>query len=847
MRYELRDYQRDAATEILKRLDRARRDWREDGDRTSFALSAITGSGKTVIATAVIEALFFGSTDLRTERDPKVTFLWITDDKALNRQTKARMLDASELLNNWQLREVDEAFPDASLAPGHVYFLNTQKLSRTSRLAQGGTNAREFSFWDILHATITAGETDLVLVLDEAHRGMKRTADRQTIVRRLIGGQSGSHPAVPIVWGISATIDRFNQAMGEITDRISRPNVVVDIERVRVSGLVKDEIGLDQPDEKGTFSTTLLREAVKATRMYEERWARYSAAEEEPEVLPVLVVQVPDKASEVKLTEVVSTIEQEWPELGPRAVAHVFGEHQALTLGSRQVTWVYPESIQTDTDVRVVLAKEAISTGWDCPRAEVLYSERPAKDATHIAQIIGRMVRQPLAHRIATDDALNSVTCYLPLFDRKALTAIKEALEGTGPDNGQLRVASAVVRAPQIFDRNPMLDPAVFDFVDTLPSMPTPDRSASPSRRARTLARLLADDGAGPLLLDGAAASLTERLNARLDGLAAEHKADVDANVEDLLAAAVRRSRITTVGEDTGREPEVRRIATHARDVARDSQRIVNSLPEGVGKDWFAHRLENAGSGADRDRVRVETAALLRLDGILATVEATATDWVKQQLDEFRVAIANTTGATRDAYTRLREQATSPEEVTVELRANERAATKDRNGDDLPMYPGHLYAGDAGMFPAELNEWERRVVQAELARPGFIAWYRNPGSATPASLRIAYQHDDGEWASLQPDFIIVSQRTDGTLGASIVDPHGDYLADARAKLQALAMFAERFSDRFVRVESVAKVEDGTLRVLDLADVATRTAVLAFQGAKVTALYESEDSRPYDQR
>ena len=145
MRYEPRDYQRDASTEILKRLRRARRDWAEDRDRTSFALSAITGSGKTVIATAVIEALFHGTTDLGAERDPKVAFLWITDDPALNRQTKARMLDASELLNNWQLREVDEAFPDASLAPGHVYFLNTQKLSRTSRLTQGGTNAREFS------------------------------------------------------------------------------------------------------------------------------------------------------------------------------------------------------------------------------------------------------------------------------------------------------------------------------------------------------------------------------------------------------------------------------------------------------------------------------------------------------------------------------------------------------------------------------------------------------------------------------------------------------------------------------------------------------------------------------
>ncbi len=162
----------------------------------------------------------------------------------------------------------------------------------------------------------------------------------------------------------------------------------------------------------------------------------------------------------------------------------MLGEHQTLTLGARTVDWVYPESIQTETDIRVVLAKEAISTGWDCPRAEVLYSERPAKDATHIAQIIGRMVRQPLAHRIATDDALNSVMCYLPLFDRKALTAIKDELEGTGTDNGQNRVGATVVRAPMVFERNPLLDPEVFDFVDGAAEHPDAgqDRQSAASR-----------------------------------------------------------------------------------------------------------------------------------------------------------------------------------------------------------------------------------------------------------------------------------------------------------------------------------------------------------------------------
>ncbi|MHB8959049.1 MAG: DEAD/DEAH box helicase family protein [Candidatus Limnocylindrales bacterium] len=843
MRYQLRDYQRDATLEVLKRLRRGRRDWQEDGERSSFALSAITGSGKTVIATAVIEALLFGSTDLDTDADRRVAFLWITDDPALNRQTRARMFDASELLAPTTLVEVDESFLDADLAPGRVYFLNTQKLSKSSRLAQGGTNAREFSFWDVLRATIRGGATDLVMVLDEAHRGMKRAADRKTIVARLIHGEPGSNPPIPIVWGISATIERFTTAMGEVTDRTGYPNVSVDIERVRASGLIKDEIGLDQPDEKGTFSTTLLREAVKATRAFEQRWAAYSAAEAEPEVLPVLVVQVPDKASDAKLADVVGTIEAEWPGLGPRAIAHVLGEHERLSLGARTVDWVYPESIQTDSDVRVVLAKEAISTGWDCPRAEVLYSERPTKDATHIAQIIGRMVRQPLAHRIATDDALNSVTCYLPLFDTKALNSIKLELEGKGAGNGQNRVGAGVIRAPMLFERNAALDPAVFALVEGLPSIPTPDRTASPLRRARTLARLLADDAAGAPLLADAGADLTKRLNQRLDGLAAEHEDDVEANVTDLLSTAVARTRITTVGEDLGTEPEVELVATHARDVARDAQRLIDGVKEGAGKAWFAHRLA-AEHGADRDKVRVRCAALLRVGAIAPALDAAATAWVKERLDQFRVPILNTVGATRDAYTRVQEQTTSPEAVTVQLRANERAATKDAKGNDLPRVAGHVFSDADGTFPVDLNDWERAVVEAELGRDGFVAWYRNPGSATPASLWIAYQKDEDAWASLQPDFIVVSRRSDGSLGPSIVDPHGDHLADARDKLGALAAFAAQFGDRFVRIESVAKVDDGTLRVLDLGNPVVRADVLAFQGAKVTALYESEHARPY---
>ncbi|MYC65374.1 MAG: hypothetical protein F4098_11500 [Acidimicrobiaceae bacterium] len=467
MRYELFDYQRQAAMGCVENLARGKSDW-EDGHRSSFALSAITGAGKTVIATAAIEALTFGSADLDIDPDPRATFLWVTDDPALNRQTRNKMITSSDLLQPTRLIILDDGFMDDELLPGRIYFLNIQKLSKTAGLSKGGNNLRQHSFWDILANTIKSETTDLYIVIDEAHRGMKTTQGRKTIVQQIVSGKAGSNPPAPLVWGISATIDRFRSAMEGATDRTDYPPVQIDIDKVRASGLVKDEIGLDEPDEEGSLSSTLLREAVQSTLDYELRWSTYAQASREPQVLPVLVLQVPDMASRSHLSNLVEIVESEWRGLGPHAIAHVFGEHEPIELDSRTLRWVHPESIQGDTDVRIVMAKTAISTGWDCPRAEVLYSERPATDATHIAQVVGRMVRQPLAHRVATDDALNSVACFLPKFDRSKLGTIKAELEGRGRPDGEGALGAAVARDPRIFERNTAMDPSVFELVEKL-------------------------------------------------------------------------------------------------------------------------------------------------------------------------------------------------------------------------------------------------------------------------------------------------------------------------------------------------------------------------------------------
>lgn len=839
MRFELFDYQREAAVGCLDRLKRARHDL-TGGYRSSFALSAITGSGKTVIATAAIEATFHGSADLGVEADPRASFLWVTDDPALNNQTRNKMLAASDMLAVNQLYTIDNDFMDSQLSPGRVYFLNIQKLSKNSGLAQGSNNKRQFSMWDIIANTINDERIDLYLVLDEAHKGMKSPRDRKTIVKRIIDGQAGTNPPVPAVWGISATIDRFSSAMSGLDERTQYPPVEVDIDLVRASGLVKDEIGIDQPDESGTFSTTLLREAVKATLDYEARWKTYADQENEPAVLPVMVVQVPDKASDAKLAELVSVIESEWPGLPADAMVNVFGEHETIVLPTRAVRWVSPESIQSDDDVRIVLAKTAISTGWDCPRAEVMYSERPAKDATNIAQIVGRMVRQPLAHRIATDDALNSVSCYLPNFNRAALETIKAELEGHGESGKDGQVGATVSRSQQTFERNATLPDEVFDFVESLPSIPTPDTLSSPLRRARKLAQLLCDDVSGSALVPDAGEQLTKVLNSELDGQSAKHAEAVEKMVADFETMDVATDTIGPQGQPVQRS--TRQIATHLADLDRDTRKVINGVKEGAGKDYYRYRVDKAGDDVDTLAIRTEIAALFSVAGVTEALDAAATSWVRTQLSDHAVAIKNTTGSTRDAYRRVQEMTTAPEAATVDLRDNLTTATASAEGL-LPAFAKHLYADADGMFPARFNSWETKVIETEIARDTTVAWYRNPSRATPAALRIAYQRDDERWTSLQPDFVVISRRDDGTLAASIVDPHGDHLADARNKLVALADYADHHGDSFVRVESISKGAEG-LRYLDLAEASVRDEVRAFEGAEVAKLYEAGASAPY---
>src|SRR5690606_20126807 len=194
------------------------------------------------------------------------------------------------------------------------------------------------------------------------------------------------------------------------------------------------------------------------------------------------------------------------------------------------VPYISPERVQESTWVRILIAKDAISTGWDCPRAEVMVSFRPARDKTHITQLLGRMVRTPLARRIPGNDRLNSVDCLLPFFDENSVTAIANALM-SGGDGGEDLPGRRVLINPVELKPNPSIPEEVWAKLLSLPSQTLPKRHARPVKRLTSLAHELAMDG----LLADAGKTAHAEMHKVLDGVRARFKAEIKAARKSVL------------------------------------------------------------------------------------------------------------------------------------------------------------------------------------------------------------------------------------------------------------------------------------------------------------------------
>lgn len=844
MRFELKDYQTTAVGKILTTLRYAREDWHTRERRTAFALSSTTGSGKTVIAATVIEALLHGSDDFDVEADSSAVVLWISKDPALNMQTKSRFIECADRIPAGDLVLLDKTYSEESLRTGTVYFINPDKLGKKADFVKH-TDTRHYTFWEILANTINDEDKTLYMVLDEAHEGMKsQTTNEQTIVQKIVNG-NGVNPAVPIVLGISATVKRFDQAMMRADAFTKEKNVVIDPKDVQDSGLLKNALTLDIPDEDGDFSTTMVRDATVDFVEVCDRWDAYCEEQSIEPVLPLLVAQIPNKTTGAKkdaekaLKEenvlihlVLETIRKHWPDMPADGVAHVLGDRATIEVGSYEIPKVAPQDVEHDHRIRVLIAKDAVSTGWDCPRAEVLVSLRPAREDTYVTQLLGRMVRTPLAQETSVE-RLNAASCYLPLFDKATAKVVAEEIMGMREPRSGDRGASVskVILKPVALRRNQDVPDEVFRLIRGLPSFAKPAAAPRPIKRILKAAQALAQDE----LVPGADRVAHEAMFEVLDSIAESNADDVATQTTNILNADIRRILVRR-GEDKASDSTGTRNADSATvdDAMRHLRRIItaSAVNRYLSRNMQAAINEayehgNDPSAVDITEIRARVAALAFIDAeVQEPVEDAADSLTRLWLATKAREIAGLPDSRKPTYEAIQSMAREPEPVAIEVKLDERVDSVDTDLNPLPTEKKHLLSTAEGDYPLEQkmarNRWERATIKHELGLGTLEGWYRNPSAASQHSLRIAHKSGEG-WKSVQPDFVFVHSTADGPR-PSIVDPHGAHLGDSAPKLKALAEYADEHGGEFDRIIAVGVEKDGVLHGLDLKNSKVRRAV-----------------------
>src|SRR4030095_13027408 len=122
-------------------------------------------------------------------------------------------------------------------------------------------------------------------------------------------------------------------------------------------------------------------------RELSQAWKDYANEQEDADtVLPLMVLQVPNSPDHNEIGTWLKNAFDAWPDLPPDCIANVFGEHKTETFGGYSAPYIAPERVQESEWVRILIAKDAISTGWDCPLAEGMVSFRAALDKNHITQ-----------------------------------------------------------------------------------------------------------------------------------------------------------------------------------------------------------------------------------------------------------------------------------------------------------------------------------------------------------------------------------------------------------------------------------------------------------------------------
>ena len=370
---ELKAYQEKAVKDLKEKIVDM---MQLHAERQKIVFKAPTGAGKTVMASALLDKLNIEFSSNYND----VAFIWIAPNK-LHVQSYMSMRNFFSETRSLRPVMFNEVDPMSGLQGGDILFLNWQSIYMENAVIIR-ENEQNRNLYTLVKST-RDNCIPVIVVIDEEHMYTGVNARRcETVLNKINAKVELRISATPITVGC--------------------PLIDVPREKVIAEEMIKKGIYLNpqlhgSDNQEVSLNIHLLEAALKRRNALAKAYHEYG-------INPLLLIQLPDdkhdslSANEKKLIEAIKTY------LDVKKNINVENNKLAIWLSGVKENVLGIE--KKDCITEVLLFKQAIALGWDCPRAAVLLIFRDLHSMTFTIQTVGRILRMPDLHHY-TNDMMN--------------------------------------------------------------------------------------------------------------------------------------------------------------------------------------------------------------------------------------------------------------------------------------------------------------------------------------------------------------------------------------------------------------------------------------------------------
>ncbi len=354
---ELRNYQKNAVDSLKIKVENVLR----SPESGIVIFQAPTGSGKTLMVSQLLKQL------VRNRKDgKKFSFIWVSV-RMLHEQSKEKLEKYYEDDRLLQCSYFDDLI-DRRIAENEILFINWHSINKKDINIYVRENEQDNNLNSIIQNTKEDGR-EIILIIDESHH------------------TAGSEKSRELIYAISPKVTIEVSATPHLKENVSEIEKVY-LSDVKAEEMIKSEIAVNPEFLNLNVGPRSSDELVIEQALKKRHELKKSFEKEGSIINPLILVQLPDQKGILvnKKDDVVAILMKKGITEENGKLAIWLSEEKTETLAN--VT-------KDDNEVEVLIFKQAIALGWDCPRASILVIFRESTSFIFTIQTIGRIMRMP--------------------------------------------------------------------------------------------------------------------------------------------------------------------------------------------------------------------------------------------------------------------------------------------------------------------------------------------------------------------------------------------------------------------------------------------------------------------